>query len=291
MHLVSVADLNAQEIRELLRRSRELDQRSDSPRGGTIALLFLTSSLRTFVGFHAAGLRLGLHVVDINERRSGALMSAPESVTDTLRTVSGMVDAVVMRSDIAVADLDLARTCPVAFVNAGDTTSHPTQALIDMRAVEDEAGPVSEQVVAISGDLNSRAARSFIDILGTFPPRKLVVMAAPGRRERMARLSQALAAVTEERDPADIDDVDVLYLPGLPERSTSGDLDEAERSRFAFTAARAEHMKPSAVVLSPMPVIDEVADDCRDDPRVRLFGPSDRSVSVRAAVLEWVLDR
>lgn len=291
-YLRSVTDLDAPTIRRLIDRSRELDQRGVSRSlEGVVGLLFLSSSLRTRAGFAAAAARLGLACIDVSEPRSGTQMSASESVQDTLRTFSGMVDVVVVRSDWPVAELELERNCVAPFVNGGDggpAPEHPTQALIDLRAIEDEAGPVEEQVIAISGDLTQRAARSLITAFGVVPPRRLVLMGAPERETHAVELPATLDMITECRDPDDVDDVDVLYLPGLPENSTNGALEVADRRRFAFSGARAGRLPSSAVVLSPLPVIDEVAEDCRNDPRVRLFGPSDRAVSVRAAVLEWV---
>jgi aspartate carbamoyltransferase catalytic subunit len=48
-------------------------------------------------------------------------------------------------------------------------------------------------------------------------------------------------------------------------------------------------LPPDAVVLSPMPVIDEIATTARSDPRVRMFQQSDDALFVRMALIEALL--
>ncbi len=83
--------------------------------------------------------------------------------------------------------------------------------------------------------------------------------------------------------------IDVLYLAGLPASGAGADLGEAERRPFCLTAERVAALAPSAVVLSPMPVIDEVDNAVRGHPQVRFLAQSDRGVFVRMAILEHLL--
>lgn len=56
----------------------------------------------TRVGLATAAARLGLPTVDVAEQRFEGGMSSPESFVDTLRTVSGFVDLLVVRSPVAL---------------------------------------------------------------------------------------------------------------------------------------------------------------------------------------------
>lgn len=97
----------------------------------------------------------------MSESRWSQGMSAAEPFGDTLRAVSGMVDTVVLRTSFRL-DRPLVQrraACPVT--NGGDASGeHPTQALIDLFAIEKLAGPITDLHVGISGNLTMRTCRS-----------------------------------------------------------------------------------------------------------------------------------
>jgi aspartate carbamoyltransferase catalytic subunit len=233
--------------------------------------------------------RLGGVPIDIPELRWGSGMSEGESFTDTLRTVTGVVGGVVCRTPFRL-DRDLvARTSASPFANAGDGDGeHPTQALIDFLAIE-ERGPVRDLRVAVCGDLRSRSPRSLIKLLDKMQPAALILIAPPGRDDPGLTLTASLQSRTTTRSDADFSGVDVLYMAGLREGTGPTRLGEEARSAFALTSRRMQALPGDAVVLSPMPVIDEITPEAWADPRVRVFAQSDRGVSVRMAVLSLLL--
>ena len=85
--------------------------------------------------------------------------------------------------------------------------------------------------------------------------------------------------------PWDVDDVDVLYVAGIPH----GALDEPRRARLRVDRKALAALPPDAVVLSPMPVIDEIASTARSDPRIGMFRQSDDALFVRMALIEALL--
>ncbi|HWN60502.1 MAG TPA: hypothetical protein VNO25_07500, partial [Streptosporangiaceae bacterium] len=168
-----------------------------------------------------------------------------------------------------------------SFLNGGDTGAcgeHPSQALIDLYAIEQACGPVSELTVAICGDLRMRAVRSLVRLLARFPPRHLVTISDP-------RLADGPEGIAEHRVPWDVGDVDVLYVAGIPH----GALDEPGRARLRVDRKALAALPPDAVVLSPMPVIDEIASTARSDPRIGMFRQSDDALFVRMALIEALL--
>jgi aspartate carbamoyltransferase catalytic subunit len=281
--IVGVGDLGTEEIRHILSRATSLraGAASQLTRPPLVGLLFLEASLRTRVGFAAAAARLGGQSIDIAERR-GNTVAMPEGWADTLRVVSGNVDLVVARPG---RPLDASRLCPLlvsSFLNGGDAGGcgeHPSQALIDLYAIEQARGPVSELTVAICGDLRMRAVRSLVRLFARFPPRRLVAISDP-------RLADGDSdGHAEHRAPWDVDDVDVLYVAGIPH----GALDEPGRARLRVDRQALAALPPDAVVLSPMPVIDEIAATARSDPRIRMFQQSDDALFVRMALIEALL--
>jgi aspartate carbamoyltransferase catalytic subunit len=85
------------------------------------------------------------------------------------------------------------------------------------------------------------------------------------------------------------DDLDVLHLPGLAEGVAGRHLDVATRRPFQLSAELLDRLPPQAIVLSPMPVIDEMDERARADGRVRMFDATDLSVAVRADLLQLAL--
>jgi aspartate carbamoyltransferase catalytic subunit len=200
-----------------------------------------------------------------------------------------MVDVVISRTPFPLSEVDLsAAVCPL--VNGGDASvEHPTQALIDLSAMTTYAGPVEGLRIAVCGDPRMRAVSSLLSLLTRRPPRELRIVAPRSRQVDWESLAPPLRAVTTVLDGPDVDGVDVLYLPGLPMARGDDSLDDVERARFAFDDRLAAALPQHAVVLSPLPVIDEIAASQRLDPRLRMWQQSDRAVAVRAAVLEWCL--
>jgi aspartate carbamoyltransferase catalytic subunit len=290
--IVGVGDLGTEEIRHILSRATSLraGAASQLTRPPLVGLLFLEASLRTRVGFAAAAFRLGGQSIDIAERRGNAV-APPESWADTLRVLSGNVDLVVARPG---RPLDASQLCPLlvsSFLNGGDAGrggEHPSQALIDLYAIEQARGPVSDLTVAICGDLRMRAVRSLVRLFARFPPRRLVAISDPRLADADGdgdRDSDNGDGTAEHRAPWDVDDVDVLYVAGIPH----GALDEPGRARLRVDRQALAALPPDAVVLSPMPVIDEIATTARSDPRVRMFQQSDDALFVRMALIEALL--
>jgi aspartate carbamoyltransferase catalytic subunit len=245
-----------------------------------VGLLFLESSLRTRSGFAAAAARLSGQSIDILERRPSAV-AVPEGWADTLRVVSGYVDVVVARLGRRLEAPQLTNLLVSSFLNGGDIgtgAEHPSQALIDLYAIEQSSGPISQLTVAICGDLRMRAVRSLARLFARFPPRRLVGFSDP-------RLGDGTEIAADNREPWQLDDVDVLYVAGIPH----GALDEPGRARLRVDRKALAALPRTAVVLSPMPVIDEIAASVRSDPRIRMFQQSDDGLFVRMALIETLL--
>lgn len=296
LHLLTIADLGDDEVRGVMDDARrlELDRPAIGPvadGGPLVGLLFLTPSLRTRVGFASAAVRLSGAYVDALEARFTPDMSAPESFDDQLRTLSGMVDLVVARVPFALGPV-VEECATVPIVNGGDgpVGEHPTQALIDLYSIERELGPVEGLRVAIVGDLTMRAVRSLLGLLARRPPVELRLIGPESRRAHGVDLG-ALTARTSTAATLEVDAIDVVYVAGLPQGAGPSALDDEARRRYAIDGEVLRSLPSQALVLSPMPVIDEVTVEARRDRRVAFHRQSDRGVFVRMALLRHLLGR
>jgi aspartate carbamoyltransferase catalytic subunit len=291
-HLFSIDQLGREGILAILDRAAELRADPPDPRrfaGRILGLLFFQPSTRTRFGFHAAMARLGGTAIELQETKHQPGMTRPESLTDTIRCVSAYCDAIVLRhpSTAAVEQAMAISASPV--INGGSGAEHhPTQALIDLYAIRCRLGHLDRLRVGIAGDVaNSRASRSFIQALAWFSPAQLRLMVPAGGfpsglLPSDLRISPVVTATL------DAGGLDLVYMAGFPARS-DGASTEPARVALRLTAERAQALEPSAIVLDPLPRIDEI--ECAVDtlPQACYFEQSAGGLEVRAAVLDTLL--
>ena len=110
-------------------------------RGRTVVNLFYESSTRTLASFELAAKRLSADTMSL--RSSGSSVDKGESLKDTASTLSAYdPDVIVVRHPSIGAAALVARCTDASVVNAGDGKhQHPTQALLDLYAMETALGP------------------------------------------------------------------------------------------------------------------------------------------------------
>ena len=289
-NILSVLDLASQEIERVLERARQLRAGAE-PRREVRALVcaaFFESSTRTRLGFAAAAARLDLGFVELADYRSGASMSAAESLADTIRVASGQADLVVLRhGDEALARDAISRSV-VPVISAGlGAGEHPTQALVDLFAMQSAFGRIDGLRVALIGDLaGSRAAHSLARGLGRYSLGELRLVSPPARQMQAEWLSGYPHGAVTRTDRLDLESIDVAYFAGLPQRCGEELFDAAARRQLALTPTSIRALPGRAIVLSPLPRIDEIDTAVDADPRCRHFTACDDGAHVRTALLE-----
>ena len=286
--IISINDLSDANIEKIFMRADELRKgkqvRCGAP-GHIVGLIFLEPSLRTRVGFSAAAARLGWQTVEVTVWRHGAKLWN-ESWSDTLRTVAGYTDVIVSRPGCALELKDTLVAEPCALINGGDVgpkAEHPSQALIDVFSLEQLVGPMGEVGLAIIGDPRMRAVRSLLAVLARRPPDRLQLVVDPEHLREMT-LPEVLEGRTELRTWEELEDVDAVYLAGIPH----GSLPQKRRELLFATPERVNRLSPTCILLSPGPVIDEMHKDVQGCARDRRFEQSDMGLFVRMAILEHV---
>lgn len=279
----AIADWSDADMDRILVRAGELALGAPPSTSDLIVgVCMFQTSLRTRVGFEVAAHRIGARFVEAVERRNSA-ESMPEGIEDTIRVMSGYCDALVVRSPRPSAELSAAARPGVAWVNAGDSVEHPTQALIDLWAIERFAGPVEAMRIAVVGDLRMRAVRSLLAVLDRRRPVALALVTAPALTAGpFPGDATVLDAIADLGDFAP----DIIYVAGIPHQAVTEDV----RARLRLDRDTFRRLPSSTIVLSPLPLIDEVASSARADPRIRWFEQSDIGLWVRTAVLEHIID-
>src|SRR3954468_23435983 len=167
-NLISIADLEREDIERILDRARSFTEVSERQvkkvpalRGRRVLNLFYEASTRTRSSFELAAKSLSADV--INFASSGSAVEKGESLKDTVQTLSAyQPDLIVIRTPYVGAPLLVPGWTPGRRVNAGDGKhEHPTQALLDVHTLRERLGALDGANIWIVGDvLHSRVARS-----------------------------------------------------------------------------------------------------------------------------------
>ncbi|MES1170270.1 MAG: hypothetical protein ABUL47_06250, partial [Leifsonia sp.] len=256
----SVSDWTDEEIAGILQRAGELADGPVPPHlpDALVGMCFFQTSMRTRIGFESAAHRLGLGFVEAVDRRSSA-ESMPESIEDTIRVISGYADALIVRSSRPSRELHQAARTGTPWLNAGDAREHPTQALIDVFAMERLLGPISSLRIALVGDMRMRSARSLHALLDRRPAADVTLVTVP------PLLDGERAAGFETIHELPDWQPDVVYLAGIPHQAVT----ESVRTQLRLDRSTLDRLSERSIVLSPLPVIDEIASNARTDSRVR----------------------
>jgi aspartate carbamoyltransferase catalytic subunit len=298
-HVVEVAQFDRPALERLFAatdRMRDLPRRSAPMAGYTLATIFYEPSTRTRLSFETAMHRLGGNVVSTENAREFSSAIKGESVEDTIRIVEGYADAIVIRHYEQGSAHRAATVASVPILNAGDGPGeHPSQALLDLYTIRHELGRIDGLRVALVGDLRfGRTARSLARLLRQTEGTELIFVSPPAipmGDDIRAELDQAGVPF---RDAPDLDavlpNVDVVYQTRVQkERFTTREEYEAARGQYVIDAEAMRRLNPDAILLHPLPRVDEISVDVDTDPRAAYFRQAHNGVFVRMALLEHVL--
>ena len=263
----------------------------DAPGAGrTLAMIFEKNSTRTRFSFDAAIRQLGGASMIVNAMETQ--LGRGESVEDTARVLSRMVDAVMIRAVDHDEVKRLARASSVPIINGLTDKSHPCQIMADLLTFEEHRGPIEGRTIAWVGDGNNVCA-SFIHAAAAFGFR--LNIACPGEYHPdlydLARASERGAKVEMTQDPreavsgADCVVTDTWVSMGDTDAEVRMDAFEPFQVDSELMALAAEE----AIFLHCLPAHrgEEVTDDVIDGPRSRVWDEAENRIHAQKSVLAW----
>lgn len=298
-HIVAVDQFQREWLEQVFAaadRMQTMDPLARPLAGKILATIFYEPSTRTRLSFESAMLRLGGEIISTENAREFSSALKGETIEDTVRIVSGYADAIAMRHFELGAAERAAKASFVPIINAGDGPGeHPTQALLDVYTIYHELGTLDGLKVSLVGDLRfGRAARSLALLLRLTAGTE-VIFVAPDAVRMGDDIKHALdaAGVTwrEETDLAKATtESDVVYMTRIQkERFHTQAEYEANVGVYVFDQEMLTHLGPKAIVMHPLPRVDEIATDVDDDPRAAYFRQAKNGVYVRMALLEELI--
>ena len=320
--LISIFDLSDREIEALFALADEMSEhtreRLDLLTGLVMCTLFYEPSTRTRLSFESAMLRLGGDVISVADA-SVTSVAKGETIADTARIVESYSDVIVMRNPWEGSAKVAADYASVPVINAGDGAhEHPTQTLLDLYTIRREKGALKDVNVALVGDLRyGRAAHSMAFGLARFGA-KVTLVAPPGLEMPaylLARLDRGFGCRPEQyyslaemvtddesmkkrlgRQRAIASEVlalfDAIYVTRVQkERFESAKEYQKAKTSYAITEELVAKARPDALVMHPLPRVDELAYAVDRDPRAVYFKQAAYGLPVRMALLAAVLGR
>jgi ornithine carbamoyltransferase len=300
-HFLDLWRLEAQELRAILEdaRARKAARRGwprgrvdpDRPADGRVlAMIFEKNSTRTRFSFDAAMRQLGGDA--IISTAADMQLDRGETIEDTARVLSRMVDAVMIRAN-RHSDLErFAAVSTVPLINGLSDRSHPCQILADILAFEERCGPIRGRTLAWVGDGNN-VCSTFIHAAPLFGFELRI--GAPKRyapnRDDLARAAALQARIHVTEDPREaVDGVDCVIADTW---ISMGDTDRDARLEalgpYQVNAGLMALAAKDAVFMHDLPAHrgEEVTGDVLDGPRSLAWDEAENRIHAQKSVLAW----
>ena len=264
--------------------------------GQVVASLFFEPSTRTRLSFETAVNRLGSRIISVANAASSSVAKG-ESLADTIRTVDGYVDVIVMRHPMKGAAQIAADNAIHPVINGGDGTGqHPTQALLDLYTIRKEKGILGGQTITFLGDLkNGRTVHSLGYFMALCKDRMIFV--SPESLKMPIEITKDLKSRGAEiEETEDIEKAlsvsDLVYVTRVQrERFENPEEYEKVKGVYVINRAMIEKAKKGITILHPLPRVDEISTDVDNYEGAAYFRQAHNGLYVRMALLALVTGR
>lgn len=276
-----------------MERIKRGSEESEQLKGYIMSTLFYEPSTRTRLSFESAMARLGGTVLSTESAGEYSSAAKGETLEDTIRTVEGYADCIVMRHFQAGSAKKAAAAASVPIINAGDGPGqHPTQALLDVYTIQREIGRLNDFRIGMVGDLaNGRTVRSLAFVLSMYSNVKMYLV-APDVVRMKDDIKEYLTSVGVHWEEVDdlaavAADVDVLYQTRIQKERFQDRPDDYEKAKgkYIIDTKLMKLLSKDAVIMHPLPRVDEISAEVDADPRAAYFRQAKNGLYIRMALL------
>jgi len=293
--VISIRDFCRDELEFILNKAQEVKQGRwpDALKGKTLATLFFEPSTRTRLSFEAAMVAMGGRVIGFADSAVSSTKKG-ESLADTIRTVTGYCDVIVLRHSIEGAARWAADVASVPVINAGDgANQHPTQTMLDLFTIREETGRLDNLRVGMLGDLkHGRTVHSLAKALSFFDVKQVFISPLSLRMPEhlLEELRGQDASFEEIEDISQLSQpLDVLYVTRI-QKERFDDFQEYEKVAGSYRLDREaiKRLGPECRIMHPLPRVDEISTDVDSTAGAIYFRQAHNGVPVRQALLGLV---
>ncbi len=288
--------MSSDELMELVRATGMVKamERRDFLSGFTAASLFFEPSTRTRLSFESAVVQAGGSVVGF-ARPGATSQSKGESFSDTVRTIAGYCDIMVIRHPVEGAARMASELVDVPVINAGDgSNQHPTQTFLDLFTIHESLGTLEGLRIGMMGDLKyGRTVHSLAHALSHFGA-EMTFISPPTLQmpdQILADLDAGGITWRSMKEPEQAADLglDVLYVTRI-QKERFGDPQEYESVAHSYriTEETVSLLGSGVRIMHPLPRVDEIAEDVDSLPGAIFFRQAHNGIPTRQALLGLV---
>jgi len=294
MDLISIRDLSKDTVEGILDLADGIADGKKKPdlKGKIVATLFFEPSTRTKLSFQSAAMRLDMTYLDFLPELSS--LKKGESFADTIKTVEGYADMLVVRHAKEGSARLAADMSGKPIVNGGDGgNQHPTQTLIDLFSIRRMKGKIKRLNVTLLGDLkHARTMRSLLYGLAMFNAN--VTLISPEGLEMdpvyVKEVEKKFGIKVGIKNEPEFRDADVVYVCRIQaERFADPYEAQSVMKKFRVKKEDLDGTKKDMIILHPLPKVNEIDPEIDDMPQAKYFEQAHYGVPLRMAVLDYVL--
>ena len=296
-HFLTLNDVSRDELNYIINRAIELkslQRKGQSPdlfKNKVLGMIFEKSSTRTRVSFESGMAQMGGHAIFLSTKDSQ--LGRGETVEDSARCISSMVDAVMIRTFAHSTIQRFAEYSRVPVINGLTDDFHPCQLLADIQTFVEERGSLSGKVVAWVGDGNNMC-KTYIQAAALcdfelriacpkgFTPRSDLVEAHADRVKLCATPQEAVAG-------ADLVVTDTWASMGQEEQKKEREL---IFSSYQVNRELMSNANSDALFMHCLPAYrgKEVSADLLDDPKAIVWEEAENRLHAQKALLDFLLN-
>ena len=295
-NFLCLKDCSADELNYLLRRAIKLKSRFKAGEvcrpfeGKVLAMLFEKASTRTRVSFEAGMAQLGGTSIYLNT--SETQLKNEETIEDTARAVSRMVDLVMIRTGPHSRLEAFAKESEVPVINGLTNDSHPCQVMGDIMSFIEKRGSIKGAVVTWIGDANN-VLYSWLyaaSILGF----KVHISAPPGYSINPTQVPDNddcydfFLSPEEAAEGADLVTTDNWRSCGYDENQAKR---QSKSARWQVNETVMKAAKPDSLFMHCLPAFrgQEVSSEVIDGPQSVVWDEAENRLHFQKALMEYLL--
>lgn len=296
---ISIHDFSREEIAYMLEVGAEIKRMTKKGipyqclAGKTLGMIFQKSSTRTRVAFEVGMYQLGGHALFLSPR--DIQLGRGESVPDTARVLSRMLDGIMIRTFEHEEVLELAKWADIPVINGLTDLLHPTQVIGDLMTIKEHKGELKGLKCAYIGDGNNMAhsllfggAKVGMDVVvaapeGYEPNEKIMQLALEDAKETGAKLWVV-------KDPVEaVKNADIIYTDVWASMGEEKEADEKEKNflQYQVNSQLLSMANKDAVVLHCLPAKrgKEITDEVIDGPQSAVFDEAENRLHAHKAIM------
>lgn len=297
-HIISANQFdkkNLDKIFEITDRIKQNKFRKDFMSGKIMATLFYEPSTRTRLSFESAMIRLGGKVITTENASEFSSVAKGENLEDTIRVIHSFCDVIVLRHPAVGASKIAAKYSKVPVINAGDGEGeHPTQAILDLYTIFSKYKKRSFTIVMVGDLKNGRTIHSLSLLLSLYQDIRIIFV-SPKALSVPKFLRVHLGKNVRYRETESLDlalkEADIIYQTRIQkERFRTESEYNKYFGRYILNQKSLKLIKKNAIIMHPLPRINEITPDVDGDPRAVYFEQAQNGVFTRMAILMFLFD-